>query len=76
MTIPSSSDFLNSDYTYKHRPQKSIFPSIEDDMAAEIRRLTEEVTTLRATIGMVRAVLATVPGNDVVGRVIDNLGTV
>lgn len=45
-----------------HDPQRRSqwdrrFPSVEDNMAAEIKRLVEENNTLRATLGMVRAVL-------------------
>jgi hypothetical protein len=48
----------------------------EDTLLDEIRRLEEENETLRATIGMVRIVLAKANSDNIVARVIESLGSV
>lgn len=51
------------DYTAKSYHHWVGQPTVEDDMRAEIRRLEEENRTLRATLVMVRRVLATTINN-------------
>ena len=48
-------------------PMRPAPPTVEDDMRSEIARLREQVATLKATLGMVRQVLA---------ATVENIGTV
>jgi hypothetical protein len=54
------------DYTFHPIPRPAWTPprrTVEDDMRVEIVRLRTEIATLKATLGMVRAVLSTTVAN-------------